>query len=152
MRRSWANCAVEAQWQRHLPYAPGAFQSINVPTTESQAIQRGLSLDTRKQADIHVKISRQLNSRSRLAVSRSLERIGFYPVQTWAGNLVCTAQFLRLREARQVFDRFDSFFSRFRVCSEMTLEPTAMVWRTVHQEGGKRVFSAVPPLVVRVNN
>lgn len=149
-RRYWPRAPLKSGWIEHLPYRDGDFEQLIPPTTIDEAKEAGLSLGATKRADIHAKISPESDPSDRMKLIERLEAVGFYTVRTWAGNDICTAQFLSARDSRAAFRALCQFFDENGGCSEMTLETVTGVVRSVDRPGNLRRWCLLPPLVVRI--
>jgi hypothetical protein len=145
-RRYWADAKLDPDWERSFPLSAGMLTSTALPRSTTEAEETGISLELGKTADIHAKITSDISKCGRDALTRRLVDVGFYPVKTWAGNVICTAQFKNMREAHFVFDSLASFFADHGGCVEMTLEPVVRVWRSEKISRGIVIFSELPPL------
>ena len=141
-RRFW-NGTLQPGWREAFPLAPHALVNVQTPRTPPEALAAGLDLTTRKHADIHIKIARNNPEKDRRELIGHLTQAGFYPVFTWAGNDVCTAQFIKPADAEKTRAILETYFDRFGGCSEMTTEPVADMQRT--RRNGQ--LATVPPLV-----
>lgn len=141
-RRAWVVRTPAAAWHSKFPLRAGALETVLPPRTGPDASNPSM----RKRADIHVKVGQSSELMSFLC------RSGFYPVLTWAGNNICTAQFSRAIDAVRVFDALERFFSQYLLATEMTLEFSPAMWRTkLSTDRENTAFAAVPPIVVAVD-
>lgn len=149
-RRYWTHARMKPGWRESLPYREAAFKTAFPPTTLKEAASSGLPLDMVKRADIHAKMSRDNDTSDRKSLIESLEAIGFYSLITWAGNDICTAQFVSTRDARAVFRAFCRYFDEYGGCAEITLESVTSVWRSSRHVGANRgiSLSTMPPVVI----
>ncbi len=147
-RRLWSARPISEQWREKFPLDEHSLYVLTPPCANN-----GLAPDNLvKKADIHVKIAKEgLSHGTRLKVIERLCQCGFYHVVTWASNDICTAEFLRGRDAMIVFNLMEEFFSRCGGASEMTLECVSTVWRTSCGVGPRRRLASVPPLVIALN-
>lgn len=148
-RRFWDKVLVEVGWRAAFPLAPGELVNINPPRTAAESAMCGWPLQVEKRADIHVKIAKSgLQQLGHEGMIEALVSAGFYHVITWSPNDVCTAQFSDVADARNVFQRLDTFLSYHGGATEMTLEYATELWRTLHRrETGDRLCE-LPPLVI----
>jgi hypothetical protein len=149
-RRSWAGGPISAGWLQAIPLTPGVLETVDLPCDEAEAAATGVPIGLSKRADIHVKVAKDDQDRPCQEVIDGLTAAGFYPVRTWAGNDVCTAQFLHGADALRVFQRLDLFFTSHGGATEMTLEFAPGLWRTIHDDGKRSRYASVPPVVLRV--
>ena len=144
-RRSWDGF-LHSGWLDAFPLSENALQNVETPCVQKEAIAAGLDLMSRKHADIHIKIARHNSETDRQKLIQKLSNAGFYPVFTWAGNDICTAQFLKAGDAERVRTVLEDYFDAFGGCSEMTTEPVAGMWRTER----KGRLATVPPLICAI--
>ena len=147
-RRYWAEAKLHPDWESRFPLVAGALTSMMLPRTVQEAEEIGISLELAKTADIHAKIAPNLVKWDRDSLLRRLICSEFYPVKTWAGNVICTAQFKNMRDAHFVFDSLAAFFEDCGGCSEMTMEPVVKVWRTSKGANDLLSHASLPPLVI----
>lgn len=103
----------------------------------------------KKMIDIHVKLaSNGMSQEVRTELITRLCETGFYHVVTWAGNDICTAEFLHTRDANRVYTVMENYFSRYGGASEMTLECVTEMWRTRFRCNEGLAYASVSPLVV----
>ena len=148
-RRRWAPSPPRSGWVAQFPLSDGGFRRVLPPCTPDESAEAGVPIDIEKRADIHVKVCRPASAAVDDLVARMIAG-GFYPVRTWAGNLICTAQFRHAADARRVFEALGQFFDLYGGAMEMTLEPVRKTWRTTRRDGHVRRLAALPPLVLNV--
>jgi hypothetical protein len=130
-RRFWPAPAVQPN-EAEFPLQTGSLVAILLPRSQREADDCAVSLDLTKRADLHIKLSgARLGGGGDILLDKMCQA-GFYNVITWAGNSVCTAQFAKASECRQVFRTLDRFFSVAGGAREMTLETISSVWRKRH--------------------
>ena len=147
-KQKW-DLLLDSNWLGAFPFSAGAFHVIDVPQTQDQAAAQGIDHPTslRKHSDIHIKIARSSSRpEEHTALIYHLTKVGFYPVHTWSGNDVCTAQFARAEDAKRVFKTLKHYFTRHGGCDEMAWEVVTGMYRT-ERHG---CFATVPPLVTLV--
>ena len=148
-RHYWKDAGLRAGWEGHFPLEAGFLDSVQLPRSKADSVATGISLDLCKTSDIHIKIDRSSSPDDRVSLLRRMKSAGFYPVRTWAGNDICTAQFQNMRDAHFIFDSLAEYFAQWGGSSEMTLEPVVKVWRTGKIVGGNCILASLPPLIVK---
>ena len=148
-RRYWEDAGLRAGWEGYFPLEAGLLDSVQLPRSKADSVATGISLDLCKTSDIHIKIDRSSSPDDRVSLLRRMKSAGFYPVRTWAGNDICTAQFQNMRDAHLIFDLLAEYFAQWGGSSEMTLEPVVKVWRTGKIVGENCILASLPPLIVK---
>jgi hypothetical protein len=146
-RYRWTDPQVRGAWLDYEPLEGCRMIVVVPPCEKAEAAVRSIPLEARKRADVHIKIGSQLGPAEKAELINRLVRAGFYHVKTWAGNDVCTAQFLNGQDAIRCFNRLHVHFSQFGGCSELTMEPVLRVWRSGDYDNGAKRLGALPPLV-----
>jgi hypothetical protein len=140
-----------------FPFDASTFRSAAVPTTEDEARRAGVALGQKRAADIHVKVPGHLarpgygdaDAESARALQRCLLGCGFYEIISEGGNILYSAHFGSMREARWAFARLDGFARRHGGIAGLYCEACTRLWRKripAPRDGATAVALAeVPP-------
>jgi hypothetical protein len=151
----------------HFPRKALTYRQVTVPTTETEEAASGIPLDSRRAADVHVKIPGHftLNStkplaeqidmheQSRNPLERSLGdclcAVGFYQQISQSGNFLYTAHYGELKEANRAFSELARFASEYGGMVNVVREACTGLWRkaTITRSGETRLAS-IPPLLI----
>jgi hypothetical protein len=144
-----------------FPFDKDTFRHEPVPQTSAEVKVGGLTLDSRRAADIHVKIP-GLNPAGRHPTAgdslRSigvaapelrdqLQRAGFYEIVSQAGNFIYSAHFISLDESNQSYWRLVEFARAYGGITGIAREICTGIWRTAYDDNGVTKLAQVPPLL-----
>jgi hypothetical protein len=149
-----------------FPHEALAYREVPVPTTRSEAAASGVALDSRRAADIHIKIpgrcaphsTRPLAERI-TACRRSLDpalrnlgdclgAAGFYRQISQSGNILYTAHFAELSAANRVFHELTRFAATHGGIINVVREACTALWRKrIGPESDESALAPIPPLL-----
>ncbi|WP_433260926.1 hypothetical protein ACQPZF_25460 [Actinosynnema sp. CS-041913] len=149
-----------------FPHDALAYREVAVPTTAAEAAVSGVPIDSRRAADVHVKIpghfvrhaartpAEQIaeHERSRDPAGRRLgdclRAIGFYQQISHSGNFLYTAHFGELGESNRTFRELTRFAAEHGGIVSVVREACTALWRTTTTtESGESRLAPVPPLL-----
>lgn len=141
-----------------FPFSAGSFKVMNVPRRAEEVSAGGLQLESRKLADVHVKIPTEVRvedypeaaHRSVIRLRERLLEIGFYEIISESGNAIYTGQFIDSKEATEVFRSLDAYATSCGGFLDLVCEPCTAFWRKQEEEqgtGSTRVLAEVSPIL-----
>lgn len=140
-----------------FPFSAGSFKVMDVPRTAEEVHAGGLQLESRKLADVHVKIPTEVRIEdypeathaSVISLRKRLLDIGFYEIVSESGNAIYTGQFMDSKEAIEVFRSLDAYATTYGGFLDLVCEPCTAFWRKQEESsmGSARILAEVSPIL-----
>ncbi len=144
-----------------FPFDRASFEVLHVPETEDQRRTSCLDLDTKRAADLHVKIlgdfpawrggerGERIGDRIHPCeeLRSALEAAGFYEIISEAGNYIYSAHFFSLSEANHVYRTLMGYVRHVGGVRAIAREICTSIWRTTYHDGESLRLAEVPPIL-----
>ena len=140
-----------------FPLKPGDLLAKQLPNTAREANEIQLDINTRKVADIHLKVPTEAkedrypgaSSSGLLQMRNHLLQCGFYEIISESGNAIYTAQFLDSRLAVEIFQEIAEYAARVNCFLDIVCEPCTAFWRKRSWTPTEERLAVVSPVLVR---
>lgn len=151
-------CALQPEGLLRFPFGGESFEVVSVPCHATAVIHKDVNLETRKRADVHVKLPTltrlrdypEANSLDMILLREKLLEIGFYEIVSYAGNAIYTGQFLSGAVARAVFEDIDAWAQMYGGIIDLVCEPCTAFWRKrIGTKEGHSLAEVSPVLLPR---
>ncbi len=149
----YAYSPMAAENVSHFPFDATTFVSQPVPATEKEAKALGVPLDSKRAADLHVKIPSHLNcdqhedldSNASRQLKLLLKQCGFYEIVSEGANFIYSAHFADMAESKTAFQQLDAFAKTYGGITGIAREVCTRMWRKPEMINGEFALAEVPP-------